>query len=121
MKKIAINISHYIFLSLIVCLYSCTSTDENLQKAENVVSQFYKFENQMNYSGIDSLISFKFYQKTPYSKLVSILKEKNKIVGHFKNKNLEDYRVNFSTNQPNTIYLEYKVEYSKTTTREFFY
>lgn len=48
---------------------------------EKTIEIFYK--NQNNIKIIDPLISFRFYQKTPYYKLKEILAEKDKTCGKF--------------------------------------
>ncbi|WP_177734355.1 hypothetical protein [Flavobacterium inviolabile] len=83
-------------------------SDENV-----VIDRFYK--HQDNIKAIDSLMSFRFYQKTPYFKFKEILKAKHNNFGMFKRKELFDTD---KSNPDGIIVYKYKVEYEKTNTIE---
>jgi hypothetical protein len=53
----------------------------NVLSAEEVLNQFYN--NQEKIEELDKCMSFRFYQKTPYSKFKEIMASKNKLCGKF--------------------------------------
>jgi hypothetical protein len=80
---------------------------------EKTIELFYK--NQNNIKVIDSLMSFRFYQKTPYVKFKEILNEKNKLCGEF----LENTLIKTQKSEDNNaIAFTFKVKYKKEETIE---
>lgn len=105
-------------LTLILLLFSACQSDEEITHAEAVIEKFYLYDKSDDYKGIDTLMTFQFYQGTPYIDFISILKKKKEAFGSFKSKTLEDYKITYS--KVNTIFLEYKVSYYKKQTKESF-
>ena len=89
-----------------------------IKKTENRSSQktiemFYKYQNDIE--KLSPLISFRFYQKTPYYKFKEILKEKNKSCGKFIEKTLLKSE---TSEDKKSIGYAYKVTYQNIKTVE---
>lgn len=80
---------------------------------EKTIELFYK--NQNDIKALDPLISFRFYQKTPYYKLNEILKEKDKSFGKLLEKTLIKTK---TSEDKNSIAYLYNVTYQKLKTTE---
>ena len=85
---------------------------EKSLSAEEIADLFYK--NQNNVKQLNSLMSFRFYQKTPYFKFKEIMEQKNQAFGKFVNKTL----INVSNPEKGTTIHKYKVNYKKRSTVE---
>ncbi|WP_163401515.1 hypothetical protein [Flavobacterium fluviatile] len=81
--------------------------------SEKTIEMFYKYQN--NIEKLSPLISFRFYQKTPYYKFKEILKEKNKSCGKLIEKTL--MKSETSTDKKSIGYA-YKVTYQNIKTVE---
>ena len=109
----------YINLIFLVCLVLFTECGrEDVSKGGVIVDTFYIKTEQENYKGVDSLMSFRFYQITPYKNFIKILSEKNKKFGKIQKKPLEKYKIIKSA--IDTIHLGYNVTYKNTNTKESF-
>jgi hypothetical protein len=89
--------------------------DRNLKfkTYSEVLNEFYF--NQKNIKSLDRLISFRFYQKTPYFKFKETMESKFLICGKFK-----DFKIietEFSQDQ-NSIRIKCEVQYEKVSTIE---
>ncbi|WP_347065407.1 hypothetical protein [Flavobacterium sp. WV_118_3] len=80
--------------------------------AEEIADLFYK--NQNNVKHLNSLMSFRFYQKTPYFKFKEIMEQKNQTFGKFLNKTL----ISVTNPEKGITIHKYKVNYKKRTTVE---
>lgn len=80
---------------------------------EKTIEMFY--ENQDDIKALDPLISFRFYQKTPYYKLNEILEQKNKSCGKFVEKTLVKTK---TSDDKNSIAYLYNVTYKNMKTTE---
>lgn len=109
----------YIFLGFFICFVLLTGCNKNrVMQGEKVVDEFYNKMEQENYKGIDSLMSFKFYQTTPYTHFIKLLTEKGKEFGKINKKSLGKYKIVNSVTD--TIHLGYNVDYKNTHTKESF-
>ncbi len=81
--------------------------------SEKTIEMFYKYQN--NIEKLSPLISFRFYQKTPYYKFKEILKEKNKSCGKLIEKTL--MKSETSADKKSIVY-SYKVTYQNIKTVE---
>lgn len=87
--------------------YSKTAKNENI-----IIDKFYLSQN--NGKVLDSLMSFRFYQKTPYNKFKKIIESKVNSFGKFVDKTLINRK---KSNDGITIY-KFKVRYERITTIE---
>ncbi|PWN57541.1 hypothetical protein [Chryseobacterium viscerum] len=109
----------YNILSSLICFVLFIGCGEKeVKQGEIVVDEFYIKSEQKNYKAIDSIMSFRFYQTTPYKEFINILIEKNKEFGKVRKKSLEKYKIVKSVTD--TIHLGYNVEYKNTHTKESF-
>lgn len=102
-----------VFFCFCVFFFSCGANSNDLQLAEKVADDFYRFEKTKDYKSIDFVMSYQFYQVTPYNKFVNFLKMKNEVTGDFKSKKLKSYKIINISNSNNRILLNYEVEYKK--------
>jgi hypothetical protein len=87
-------------------------TSENISP-EQTIEMFYKKQNDVK--AIDRLMSFRFYQTTPYVKFKEMLNEKNKACGEF----IEKYYIESRKADDNkAIAFTYKVKYKNVETIE---
>lgn len=110
----------FVFLCFSLILLSCESNSNELRLAESKVDDFYSFEKKDDYKSLDLLMSYQFYQVTPYNKFVNFLKVKKEVTGNFKSKKLISSKFTTITNSNNRILLDYEVEYVKKKTVERF-
>lgn len=85
---------------------------EKSLNAKETADLFYK--NQNNVKLLNSLMSFHFYQKTPYFKFKEIMEQKNKVFGKFLSKTL----ISISNPEKGITVHKYKVNYEKQSTVE---
>ncbi|SHM97253.1 hypothetical protein [Flavobacterium chilense] len=109
-----------LLLCFSLILLACESNSNELKLAESKVDDFYNFEKAGNYRSIDLLMSYQFYQVTPYNKFVNFLKVKKEVMGNFKSKKLIASKITKITNSNNRILLDYEVWYVKKKTVERF-
>lgn len=103
-----------IFIAISLTLSGCEKIDKESEEGELIIDAFYK--NQTDYKVLDTLISYRFYQTTPYSKFKEFMIEKDNSVGDFKSKEL----IKVKTSINNYLLFEYKVNYDKKSTTEIF-
>jgi len=103
-----------IFIAISLTLSGCKKNDKESKEGEIIIDVFYK--NQTDYKVLDTLISYRFYQTTPYSKFKEFMIEKDNSVGDFKSKEL----IKVKTSINNYLLFEYKVNYDKKSTTEIF-
>ncbi|KAA0125961.1 hypothetical protein FY557_19820 [Chryseobacterium sp. SN22] len=103
------------FLSL---LSSCEKTE--LKEGESIVNAFYSNIETKNYKLLDKLMSFLFYQGTPYKQFIEMLDRKNNEFGKINRRSLGKYKMIESINATDTIHLGYVVEYQNVHTKESF-
>lgn len=89
------------------------SKDINPYNLEETVKEFYKNINDA--SKLDKLMSFRFYQKIPYSKFKEIISEKSKKFGNVKY--INKLSSEFSPDKKAVKYT-FGIEYDKTKTQE---
>jgi len=87
--------------------------DINPYNLEETVKKFY--QNINDASKLDKLMSFRFYQKIPYSKFKEIISEKSKEFGNVKN--INKLSSEFSPDKKAVKYT-FGIEYDKTKTQE---
>ena len=56
-----------------------TNKKEKIRTSDEVLNAFY--DNQTNIKALDKMISFRFYQKTPFIKFKEVMETKNKVCG----------------------------------------
>ncbi|RTY83042.1 hypothetical protein EKL97_05715 [Flavobacterium sp. LS1P28] len=103
----------FIFICFSLLVISCEANSNNVKLAEKIADDFYVLEKTKDYKSIDLLMSYQFYQVTPYEKFVNFLKVKREVTGGFKHKKLESYNVVIISGSNNRIVLNYEVEYQK--------
>lgn len=109
------------FIIIYFFILSCSEKDKVfVEQAENRVTLFYSSESNNNFKVIDSLISYKLYQNLPYVEFKNNIENKKTIVGDFKTKKLNNYKIVSSTSGVNEIFLEYIVDYKNQKTIENF-
>lgn len=89
------------------------SKDLNPYNLEEIVTEFYKNINDA--SKLDKLMSFRFYQKTPYNKFKEVILEKSKKFGILKG--LKKINTEFSPDKKAVKYT-FDIEYDKAKTQE---
>lgn len=113
MKYNILIIITYLFL-----LSACGKAQ--LKQGETVINAFYNNIESENYKALDTLMSFQFYQKTPYKQFIQMINNKNKVFGKIDKKSLGKYKIVKSTNSTDTIHLGYIVDYENAHTKESF-
>ncbi len=109
----------YIILLLFICSLFMRCKDDEIKQGVITVDNFYvKIENE-DYIGMDSLMSFKFYQNTPYKDFKVFLNKKNKDFGELEGKTLKKFKI-IKTSTLDTIHLGYEVNYKNISTKESF-
>lgn len=109
----------YSFLGSFICFVLFIGCGKKeVKQGEIIVNEFYTKSEQKDYKAIDSIMSFRFYQATPYKDFINILIEKNKKFGKVRKKSLEKYKIIKSATD--TIHLGYDVDYKNTHTKESF-
>lgn len=91
-----------------------------IKNGESVINAFYKNLESENYKNLDTLMSFQFYQNTPYKEFIQMLHENNKEFGKINKKSLGKYKIIKSTNSTDTLHLGYEVNYKNVHTKESF-
>lgn len=90
-----------------------TSNTEKHKTSEEVLEEFYF--NQNNIKHLDKLISFRFYQKTPYVKFKETMEAKYKLCGEFVNYKLIETEYSEGNN---AVRYKLEVKYEKKNTVE---
>jgi len=85
----------------------------NLKTTEEILSVFYS--NQDNIKVLDKLISFRFYQKTPYYKFKETIENKFKVCGRFINYKIIETEY---SNDQSAVSIKCDVKYEKINTIE---
>ena len=88
-------------------------TDLKDTKEENIIDFFYK--NLDDVRKIDNVLSFRFYQKTPYNKFKEIMENKNNRFGKILEKKI--LKIEYSKDKMKVIFL-LEVKYLNETTKE---
>jgi hypothetical protein len=90
-----------------------TSNTEKHKTSEEVLEEFYFNQNNIKY--LDKLISFRFYQKTPYVKFNETMEAKNKLCGK-----LITYKITETeySEENNAVRYKLEVKYEKKNTVE---
>jgi hypothetical protein len=88
-------------------------TDLKDTKEENIIDFFYK--NLDDVRKIDNVLSFRFYQKTPYNKFKEIMENKNNRFGKMLEKKI--LKIEYSKDKMKVIFL-LEVKYLNETTKE---
>lgn len=113
MKYNLLVVIGYLFL-----LSACGKTD--LKDGESVVNAFYNNMERENYKALDTYMSFRFYQGTPYKQFIEMLNKKNRDFGKIKKRSLGKYKKIKTVNSTDTIHLGYIVDYQNAQTKESF-
>lgn len=103
-----------ISIVLIIVLSGCEKQDTRINEGELVIESFYM--NQNNIKVLDTLLSYRFYQNTPYNKFRDFIIEKNNLVGKFNTKELVNAKLSINE----YLMFEYKVSYDRKTWNETF-
>ena len=109
----------YIILIFILCSLFIGCKNDEIKQGEVIVNKFYNKIEQKNYIGMDSLISFRFYQNTPYNDFKTFLNKKDKEFGKIKKKTLRKSKI-IKMPTSDTLHLGYEVNYTNTSTKESF-
>ncbi|WP_027385136.1 hypothetical protein [Chryseobacterium gregarium] len=91
-----------------------------LSQGEIIVNTFYKNKESENFKDLDTLMSFRFYQNTPYKEFIHMLSTKNKEYGKINKKSLAKYKIVKSTKSTDTLHFGYEVDYMNVHTKESF-
>jgi len=109
-----------LLISIIYLFLLSACGKAQLKQGETIINVFYSNAESENYKALDTLMSFQFYQGTPYKQFVQMINNKNKVFGKINKKSLGKYKIVKSTNSTDTIHLGYIVDYQKAHTKESF-
>lgn len=70
-----------LLISIIYLFLLSACGKAQLKQGETIINVFYSNTESENYKALDTLMSFQFYQGTPYKQFIQMVSNKNKAFG----------------------------------------